>query len=617
MGLLLSRSRKYLVELHFRNEVGGVAATARLFASNDADLSVLDLAEAAIRSQEPIQLAEDQDYEFELTDPSMRLHAPGSDALITPSRNPARAHCGTLNAGGWLGRLRLEAIGPEGLPLGVGAVEVRSRKLSYEGEFRTMLEDISNYSVELALEMRAPTELLSLPDPAATAGGLYQQFAFVRGLLGSAVFENALRRVLSHPHIALEPLPISRSVTRPFRPRASHLRSLARSVRRVPVPASHPLAARLSSISSHVDATAAIETTDTPENRFVKFVLATIDAFLLQVMERSVVLNRGLRERFATEVAALRRRLDTYSSSSFFRGLGDITALPLSSTVLQRREGYREIYQAWLQFSLAARITWAAGEDTYSAGQQRVSLLYEYWVFFQLCSMVSRVSGSALQPQQILEPTRDGFGIRLRRGQALAVAGRISRKGKDLRLRLAYNWTFRAGTAPAGAGSWTQRMSPDYTLSLWPADRSESDAEASYEMAHVHFDAKYSVRTLRQLFGRSDRDFDSAEVAARDQLQDDESGTSQYKRDSLLKMHAYRDAIRRSYGAFVLYPGDTDETFQMYHELLPGLGAFVLRPSRDNPLLFTFLDELIDHVADPTTARSLLADRTAELYAAP
>jgi hypothetical protein len=46
----------------------------------------------------------------------------------------------------------------------------------------------------------------------------------------------------------------------------------------------------------------------------------------------------------------------------------------------------------------------------------------------------------------------------------------------------------------------------------------------------------------------------------------------------MLKMHAYRDAIWRSAGAYVIYPGTAQDPIRMYHEILPGLGAFALRP---------------------------------------
>jgi hypothetical protein len=83
--------------------------------------------------------------------------------------------------------------------------------------------------------------------------------------------------------------------------------------------------------------------------------------------------------------------------------------------------------------------------------------------------------------------------------------------------------------------------------------------------------------------------------------------TSTYaKRDDLLKMHAYRDAIHRSAGAYVLYPGDSNEQCKKFHELLPGLGAFGLRPAGDGNSLGTdsltaFLNDVISHVASQAT----------------
>jgi hypothetical protein len=46
-------------------------------------------------------------------------------------------------------------------------------------------------------------------------------------------------------------------------------------------------------------------------------------------------------------------------------------------------------------------------------------------------------------------------------------------------------------------------------------------------------------------------------------------------------MHTYNDAIRRTAGSYVLYPGedqDSPERFPRYEEVAPGVGAFRLRP---------------------------------------
>lgn len=76
-------------------------------------------------------------------------------------------------------------------------------------------------------------------------------------------------------------------------------------------------------------------------------------------------------------------------------------------------------------------------------------------------------------------------------------------------------------------------------------------------------------------------------------------------------MHIYRDAIRRSAGAYVLYPGTSEQQrFDEYHEILPGLGAFALRPSTQGPAdpqgaapLRRFLNDVLRHVANQASQR--------------
>jgi hypothetical protein len=75
-------------------------------------------------------------------------------------------------------------------------------------------------------------------------------------------------------------------------------------------------------------------------------------------------------------------------------------------------------------------------------------------------------------------------------------------------------------------------------------------------------------------------------------------------------MHAYRDAIRRSAGAYILYPGGDESPTRrdMFHEVLPGLGAFVLRPDQDGladragaETLERFVEDVIEHLASDGT----------------
>jgi predicted component of viral defense system (DUF524 family) len=138
-------------------------------------------------------------------------------------------------------------------------------------------------------------------------------------------------------------------------------------------------------------------------------------------------------------------------------------------------------------------------------------------------------------------------------------------------------------------------MRPDYTLSIWPTTyRDEVDAEINNKITHIHFDAKYRVDNLIEIFGPKDdavinidNDLDVEKI---------EQKNGKYKRADLLKMHAYKDAIRRTHGAYVIYPGELIKInsndnevadsnikyyWKEYHEILPGLGAFALHPRCD------------------------------------
>lgn len=82
-----------------------------------------------------------------------------------------------------------------------------------------------------------------------------------------------------------------------------------------------------------------------------------------------------------------------------------------------------------------------------------------------------------------------------------------------------------------------------------------------------------------------------------------------------------RDAIKRSQGAYVLYPGRTNQAVRLkgFHEILPGLGAFGVAPDESGVAqglesLETFLDEVLAHLGNRTTAQERVSYHVAESY---
>ncbi|NCP83155.1 MAG: DUF2357 domain-containing protein [Rhodoferax sp.] len=323
--------------------------------------------------------------------------------------------------------------------------------------------------------------------------------------------------------------------------------------------------------------------------------------------------------RLVQEITALCTRLDEALASDVLRHVSEPTFLPLSSPTLHRREGYREVLQAWLNFAMAAKLVWHGGEQVFGAGQRDVATLYEYWVFFKLLNVVAKVFKLDKPANEtLLEPTADGFGLKLKAGKFMALQGRSDQPGRKLEVQFSYNRSFRATQTPRVPGSWTENLRPDYTLSLWPVGFSAEQAELQELMVHVHFDAKYRIDQVASLLNEAADTvgLDDTDLASALDVEKQAEARGSYKRADLLKMHAYRDAIRRTQGAYVIYPGQAgaDKRLESFHEVLPGLGAFALRPGMGTTVLESFLRDVVSHVADRASAREQHSFHTWQTY---
>src|SRR5690606_13971994 len=150
------------------------------------------------------------------------------------------------------------------------------------------------------------------------------------------------------------------------------------------------------------------------------------------------------------------------------------------------------------------------------------------------------------------QKTDNDLNLTLKQGQHIALSGIYDKANRDLNVRFNYNRSFQGRQDYPGSGSWTTTMRPDYTLSFWPVGISEAEAETQELIVHIHFDAKYKVANMAELLQKQseldeDQELDQEKTQNRKGI---------YKNADLLKMHAYKDAIRRTGGAYVLYPGE-------------------------------------------------------------
>lgn len=562
---------------------------------NDESLIKLPSEQIIDNGEEHIQLMEGYLYHYEFSDRSYSLGAVSK--IVKPHRRtPSR---GTITTGIYVGHLSLHVLKDGKAFCSVG-LEVRSRKADYRSEYQIMLKDIAEECIELLMIHSSPVTQRFTVDHNIDSKTIYQRFAFVKSMVDSTEFRNAIHRVISMPVTSWKQKTEERDIRRSGRITGSTIRQIVSKSDRIPLPSGHPLySSGLSSVPSRLTITTKVDSVDTPENRFVKHAIREFKRFCVYVV--SVIEEKGNKPAILTEAVELEERLGSYLNHSVFKEVLNPVSLPLNSPILQRKEGYREILRVWLMYDLAAKLTWdALDKDDYHTGKRDVATLYEYWLFFKLLKSIKKIFKlEDKETKQLIISTKDTLGLQLRSGKCVALEGEYIHSTRPLKIKYWYNRTFGHSDYPQ-SGSWTQQMRPDYTLSIWPSEFEEEDAEAQELIVHIHFDAKYKVVGLKNIINN----YNSLD----DEKTQEKEG--KYKRSDLLKMHAYKDAIRRTVGAYVLYPGSEIYKEQGFHEIIPGLGAFPVSPSNNGDGMAnveTFIKSIIDHICNRATRREELS----------
>lgn len=551
-------------------------------------------ATAKERLEAEIQLMEACAYEYTLlagSDAVTDYALKGYHGTVEPFSS--QNHFGHIKPGNYVGTLPVDIL-KEGEKVGEVAFEVRSYKSSYLEDYREMLDYIAKQSTEILLQHSSPVTQNLTFDFDADAETLYQRFAFVSSIIESEEFEESVHRILTMPVTAWQDEVEDVDIRRAGRLGNAAVKMFAKGTNRLALPDGHALRkVGLTSVPTTVPKRKRHETVDTPENRFILFALTTFQQFCADVGEK-LAEKGSVRE--ANHADLVIEKLEEWLSHSMFKEVGRPNAVPLNSPVLQRKEGYREVLSAWLMFDLAAKLIWKGGDDIYKAGKKDVAKLYEYWVFFKLLEKFSkkfRLKSESIG--KLIKKTDDGLSLNLIEGKHTAIKGVYSTQSRKLSIKFSFNRTFSGKKNYPDGGSWTRQMRPDYTLSIWPHGMKRKKAEEAELIVHIHFDAKYKINNVSRWFNSDDKTEEKVEKTV-----------GSFKREDLLKMHAYKDAIRRTGGAYVLYPGEEGWTREGFHEVVPGLGAFPLRPSKTNDgsqELTAFIDDVVSHLLDRASQR--------------
>ncbi len=466
----------------------------------------------------------------------------------------------TFDWGDYVGisRLRIEVDGAAVLDL---PVEVYSRKLGYDEDYRRLLDELADWLATLVFSVATPTALPSiLAGPGQ--GSLYLQYLLLRWLMAPQRLPGAFERVRAEPHrrVIRESRWVNFGRARDVAPHGLiDLVAQADLVHATTVVA--PAVARVlrGRVPREIVETHPRTEFDTPENRFVGHLLDLL-ALRLGHLERTFrrdaeahPARADLAHLLAEDCRRWARRVSEMRRAPFLKEVGPMRVFPASSQVLRRREGYRQLRDAYLRLLSAPQVRWEGLEEVLRVPARDVPTLYEYWCFFTLADALMRAGGASPRWDEIVCLEADCWEIRLRQGEASSV-----RIGPA---RLWYNRGFRQ------PNSYSLPLRPDYTVQvgqrLWL------------------FDAKYRLEWQ-----------DIASALQKESEGADDEAT--FKRADLYKMHAYRDAIREAVAVFILYPGTVFRAFgadgRQYDDPadLPtdfeGVGAIPLRPGHTNDL---------------------------------
>ena len=579
------------------------AGSLILFAE-DTDKTTLfeiDQLEAIENGESCYQLVEGCAYEYEFTDTALTFEK--LSGIISVSKR--QSFCGRITPNIYVGTLYLNVY-KNGCQIGKVALEVRSIKSSYREDYRFMLNSIAEKCTDLILQANSPVTQNLTDNHNFDSQSLYQKYSFIQSMLATPEFGDAIHQIVNNPVTTWEENYKTADARHIKRIDNKTIRQFSRGGNtRIAVPVEHYLFRNgISSLPSKIVVANKNDTVDTHENRFIKHALQVFLLFITNIFTR---LRSNGRE--SQECQQLIRRIEDWLSHPIFNDISDPTMLRLNSPVLQKKSGYREVLNVWTRFELAAKLIWHGGDNVYRAGKRDVAVLYEYWLFFILLDLVRDIF--MIEPKSIsalITTTESGLGLQLKQGEHIAIEGMCREYPRSLRVKFSYNRTFgQSSNYPVG-GSWSETMRPDYTLSLWPADVAEHRGELNEEIIHIQFDAKYKVENMFALL-----ESESGGL----QAEKEEQNKGNYKRADLLKMHAYKDAIRRTAGAYILYPGEKTVARQGFHELLPGLGSFAIRPSNNNngvDSLRSFIIDVVQHVINRASQRERLSAHVAEIY---
>lgn len=469
---------------------------------------------------------------------------------------------GTLNFRSYVGKSFLD-VRKEGMNSIKIPIEVRSKKIDYFSQYSAMIADLSQHSLSLIFEVNSPLYQEFELDYKQKET-YYEDFMFLEYLFRQenlpSIFEYLSKNLHSQLKNRTETVPIS------F---ASNVNQhtlkniISKPNKLVKVDSTLEIAEKLKGyLPYEIEQTKHEDVIDIPENRFFKYFLELIRDLVEKLYESS---KEGY---IQDKLLYFKDEIGYYLSSKFFNHISSMEYVPFNSQILQKKEGYREIFQYFLMLEFSFRLSWNEINNQFKGFEKKLSELYEYWCYFKLLKVLNDLSVRKISFEDVFRINNDNWSISIKKGVNSRKRFVLILYGYEIEIELFYNLRFSDGSKYR---SYSLAFKPDYTLLV------TINGITSY----IHFDAKYrSELEIVDFYDKIVSDSQlNEEIDKRDSLEEKEAV---FKDGDIYKMHTYKDSILMTEGSYVLYPGNKTKQFFESDTVIPSVGAFSLTPGNDD-----------------------------------
>lgn len=420
------------------------------------------------------------------------------------------------------------------------SLEVRSKKIDYAAQYKQMIEDISTKFVELIYNINGPLFHSNIFHKTE------RKTSYIDFIVLSYIFKDENLPTI-HEYISNNVHSTLRNFynVAPFS-LVSNIDSLE-LINDICKPGNiHKVSQQYSIFGKDDECYAPLEFTvfeqfddiDTPENQFYKYFLEFIEYLIINLMDDIDDCHAK------DQLNDYYNEISKFLSQDFLRDISQMRYLPLDSQVLQKKEGYREILQYYLLFEFGFKISWDDLTNNFKSYQKQLYKIYEFWCFFQLLDILEDLTSSSIPIDCFIK--NNIFSLNIIENNEINSFNPVYIGGNQVNISLLYNYKFLGDSLNnVEYSSYSVQLDPDFTIKL----------EINGEFKFIHFDSKYKSKIAQD-------------------------NNKSYNPSDIVKMHAYKDAIRNSVGAFVLYPGDENITFPK-NEYIGRVGAFSLNPGND------------------------------------